>query len=102
VEAWRLPAGDSGVSIDEMACRLMAGAAALAAMELGRKVKGAILEQVGSTRAVSGLNHPLLAKVPATWKSPTAVGAADILPRRWANSRCATCPALARRRETLE
>jgi len=73
------------LSIDEMACRLMGRERPLlAAMELGRKVKARILEQVGSTlRSSVGLaTNRYLAKVASDMEKPNGLVALplDILP----------------------
>jgi len=73
------------LSIDEMACRLMGRERPLlAAMELGRRVKRAIREQVGSTlRSSVGLaTNRYLAKVASDMEKPDGLIALplDILP----------------------
>ncbi len=73
------------LSIDEMACRLMGRERPLlAAMELGRRVKAAIREKVGSTlRSSVGLaTNRYLAKVASDMEKPDGLVALplDILP----------------------
>jgi hypothetical protein len=90
------------LSIDEMACRLMGRERPLlAAMELGRKVKAAIRKGGPDAAQLGGPGHQPLSgqRWPATWRSPTAWWRCrwTFCRRRCAISRCATCPASARR-----
>ncbi len=88
------------MSIDEMACRLMGRERPLlAAMELGRKVKRSIRENVGETlRSSVGLaTNRYLAKLASDMEKPDGLVALplDILPEALRRLNCATCPALA-------
>ncbi len=93
------------LSIDEMACRLMGRERPLlAALELGRKVKARIREEVGATlRSSVGLaTNRYLAKVASDMEKPDGLVALplDILPRALRQLELRDLPGIGARTET--